>query len=258
VFPQTLFSIAGYNVNLYLLFYTLGGIPAIILGLRLARERAIPLMIVMDVCVIGGISALGAALLFYALTQSFLPTLPNVWGIPAIAGFLIAAIIYGARHPLRQANVLVPLDVAFAPLALYQAITRLGCFCAGCCHGKPVCVECQFPWAVTFADPSSASIYQGVPVYPTQLLLALGDLLIALMLLAIRNKPEFRGALIWVYLIGYGALRFSVEFTRGDVRAMVGDLYLSQVIGLALALIGALMLARRFALGMRAQVEVSS
>ena len=255
MFPQTLFSIAGYNVNLYILFYTLGVIPALILGLRLARERGIPLMSVIDVCIIGGISALGAALTFYALTQSFLPTLPNVWGIPAIAGFLIAAIIYGARHPRRQANVLVPLDIAFAPIALYQAITRLGCFCAGCCHGKPVCVECQFPWAVTFADPSSASIYQGVPVYPTQLLLALGDLMIALTLLAIRNKPEFRGALIWVYLIGYGVLRFSVEFTRGDVRAMVGDLYLSQVIGGALALVGAVMLARRLTFVPRVRVE---
>ncbi|MBI5651083.1 MAG: prolipoprotein diacylglyceryl transferase [Chloroflexi bacterium] len=258
MFPQTLFSIAGYNVNFYILFYILGLAPAIILGLWLARARGIPLMIVLDVCVLGGIGAIGAALAFYVLTQSFLPTLPNVWGIPAIAGFLIAAIIYGARHPLRQANVLVPLDVAFAPLALYQAITRLGCFCAGCCHGKPVCGECQFPWAITFSDPSSASIYQGVPVYPTQLFLALGDVLIALALLALRNKPEFRGALIWVYLIGYGALRFFVEFTRGDVRAMIGDLYLSQVIGLALALIGALMLARRFVFGTRAQLEVSS
>lgn len=252
--PQNLFYIAGYGVNLYLLCHILGVIPALLLGIYLLRERRAPLSIAFDVVVVGGVGALGAALLFSGLTRSFLPALPNVWGFPAIAGFLLTAIIYGARHPFRRArgvSVLVSLDAAFAPLALYQAITRLGCFSAGCCHGRPICPECHFPFAVTFSDPRSASIYQGVPLYPTQLMFALGDALIAFVLLALRHNPALRGALLWVYLCGFGLLRFSVEFLRGDVRAMVGDLYLSQVIGLALALIGATMLARRLLVASR-------
>jgi phosphatidylglycerol:prolipoprotein diacylglycerol transferase len=258
MFPQNLFYIAGYGVNLYLLCHILGVIPALVLAVWLLRERRAPLPIVFDVFIVGIVGALGAALLFFALTRSFLPTLPTLWGFPAIAGFLLAIILYGVRHPLRRArgvSVLVPLDVVFAPLALYQAITRLGCFSAGCCHGKPICPECHFPFAITFADSRSASIYQGIPLYPTQLMFALGDALIALVLLALRNKPALRGALIWIYLCGYGLLRFGVEFLRGDVRTMVGDLYLSQVIGLALALVGAGMLARRFAFAPRATSE---
>ena len=244
MWPDPIFTLFGYPINLYSLFYVSGAIPAYGLGMWLARERGIPPGRVLDATLVGGIGALAAVWAVNLATTHFQLQLPNLWGIPALAGAILAVTFYGWRNTLVKGNLWPALDVIFAPLALYDGISRIGCFTAGCCHGRPVCPECHFPWTVTFTNPHSASIYLGVPLYPTQLMLALGNFLLAAFLVAVRNHPLFRGALLWVYLIGYGGLRFGVEFYRGDVRTMVGDLYLSQVLGLLAALLGGVMLTR--------------
>ncbi len=47
-------------------------------------------------------------------------------------------------------------DTFALPLALALAVGRWGCFCNGCCYGRPS----DLPWAVAFAD--------GIPRHPTQ------------------------------------------------------------------------------------------
>ncbi len=64
---------------------------------------------------------------------------------------------------------------------------------------------------------------------PGQLYESLGCLLISLALLSLRQHPALRGALVWIYLIAYGLLRFAIEFFRGDARPMLGILSLNQI-----------------------------
>jgi phosphatidylglycerol:prolipoprotein diacylglycerol transferase len=56
-----------------------------------------------------------------------------------------------------------------------------------------------------------------MPVYPTQLMEAGGELLLFLFLLWMRGHKRFHGQLMAVWLMGYALLRTSIEFFRGDV-----------------------------------------
>jgi phosphatidylglycerol:prolipoprotein diacylglycerol transferase len=123
-------------------------------------------------------------------------------------------------------------DLFLAPAPLSQAIGRIGCLAAACCHGRPTdsWLGLYLPdhdgfWAVR---------------YPTQLLSAAADLLIFVALLglerAIRRGSTwarwlaFDGALTTVYFLLYSAKRFSVEFLRADTTLrLVGALTLTHL-----------------------------
>ena len=50
-----------------------------------------------------------------------------------LLGGSVTALVHARRHGYAAGPV---LDLAAWPLALGQAIGRLGCFAAGCCYGK--------------------------------------------------------------------------------------------------------------------------
>jgi phosphatidylglycerol:prolipoprotein diacylglycerol transferase len=138
---------------------------------------------------------------------------------------------------------LAPLATAdvFAPaIALGHAIGRLGCFCAGCCWG----LECHLPWAVTFRDPAANDITGvplNVPLHPTQLYESLAEFLIFGLLYWRIRKPHGKGAIIGLYLMLYGGVRFVVEFYRYHEQGNLwhNGLDTAQVISLALVALGA-------------------
>lgn len=104
-------------------------------------------------------------------------------------------------------------DHVFWMIPAWHVPGRLGCFLAGCCHGRPTDV----PWAVTFTDPSSmvARKWLGVPLHPTQLYESAVEGLIALVLYkGLEKKP---GTVTAGYFMLYGAARFVLERYRGDV-----------------------------------------
>lgn len=145
------------------------------------------------------------------------------------AAFFLAA-RRGGIPPLRAADLFAPA------LALGHAFGRVGCFLAGCCHGSPT----SCPVSVTFTDPAAEvnPLYLGVPLHPAQLYEAAGNLAIFLALhyglkrsLAGRLRP---GALLAAYAAMYSALRFSLEFLRGDDRGgLLLGLSPAQLISLA-------------------------
>lgn len=129
-----------------------------------------------------------------------------------------------------------------APLG--HAFGRLGCFLAGCCHGKPT----ELAWGVTFTDPRAMvpARWLGTPLHPTQLVEAAVDFAIAAALwpvLKANHRPG--GVVTGLYFIAYGALRFAVEPLRGDTLPGVGPLTVGQGLGLALMGAGAAALVAR-------------
>lgn len=100
---------------------------------------------------------------------------------------------------LRITDFIAPL----APLALGAG--RLGNFINAELWGRPATV----PWAVIFPNVDR------VPRHPSQLyeFLLEGVLLFAV-LWWYSSKPRARGAVSGLFLIGYGLLRFIVEYTR--------------------------------------------
>jgi len=126
------------------------------------------------------------------------------------AAFLLAARRRGVNAP-RAADLFAPA------LALAHAFGRLGCFLAGCCHGRPAG---GFPFAVVFDNPACevAPELLGVPVYPTQLFEAAGNLAIFALLNFALGKKLRPGSVVALYAALYSAQRFLIEFLRGDDR----------------------------------------
>lgn len=115
---------------------------------------------------------------------------------------------------------------------VWHAFGRLGCLLAGCCHGRPT----NLPWGIVFRDPASGVPPQwlGVPLHPTQLLEAAGDALIAVVLSRVFEREERPGLAAAAYFASYGALRFFVEFLRGDTVPLFAGLTAGQALGMAL------------------------
>lgn len=171
-----------------------------------------------------------------------------------LIGGILVAWWYVRRHHLpgwQTADVLAP------GVVIGQAIGRLGCFCAGCCWGAPA----QVPWAVTFTDVYAARAVGTPldnPVHPSQLYESLAAFLIFFFLLWLAPRKRFQGQVMLAYVGLYSAIRFGLEFFRGDPDRGTwfrGVLSTSQLIALVL-LIGVALLVPR--LSRTQKIETSS
>lgn len=135
----------------------------------------------------------------------------------AYFGGLLGAILGSYWYISRSSDLKfsVMADAAAPAIALGQAIGRLGCFGAGCDYGKPT----GRPWGVVFTSEyahQNVGVPLNVALHPTQLYEALGAFVLFLLLLGLHARRRFKGQVFAVYLMGYGLLRFTNEFFRGD------------------------------------------
>ena len=146
-------------------------------------------------------------------------------------GAIVATILFAHKRRLplwKLADVCAPL------VALGHAFGRLGCFFNGCCYGS----VCQLPWAVRFPDNH---LMHSAPVHPTQLYEVLGNLALFAALSAFSPRKRFDGQVWWWYVLAYGALRFAIEFVRGDYAVhYFGVFSIAHLIAAALMLIAAI------------------
>ncbi|NCB29636.1 MAG: hypothetical protein EOM63_07735 [Clostridia bacterium] len=86
---------------------------------------------------------------------------------------------------------------------------------------------------------SAATASASLPVLPSQLVEAGGNLVIFLILfLLYPSLHHKRGFISGLYLILYAILRFNVEYLRGDPRYAVGPFSISQTISIGMILLG--------------------
>ncbi len=133
-------------------------------------------------------------------------------------------------------------DILSAPAAIGLAIGRVGCFMTGCCYGKPT----HLPWAVQFPPGHET---HPLHVHPTQLYESLGLLVLIILLQWAYKHSKTPGLTACLFFVGYGILRFLIEYLRGDVVFWVAHvLTASQVfslVGIFLGLGLMLMLRRK-------------
>lgn len=157
----------------------------------------------------------------------------------------VVALIKKTKRPLGMyADIIGPI------LLIGQAIGRIGCFSAGCCHG----MVCNSFVGVRFPGGSPASFHQfqqgllessslqSLPVYPTQLFEA-GFNIIFFFILTKLIRPRLRkyGSTFSIYLIAAGTERFFLEFIRVNPKVLFG-LTIYQFSSLALILAGIIIL----------------
>jgi len=134
-----------------------------------------------------------------------------------IAG-IIAAFVLIRRYRLPALRT---LDVLVPSLSLGQAIGRLGCLAAGCCWGA----ECRLPWAIEYSNPVAAETLGTplhVPLHPFPVYAFLCNLGLYLVFAWMFRMQLKTGRVFGAYLVLYGAVRFLLEWTRGDaVRGFV-------------------------------------
>jgi phosphatidylglycerol:prolipoprotein diacylglycerol transferase len=106
-------------------------------------------------------------------------------------------------------------------VALAHGLGRVGCFFSGCCFG----VECNLPWAVLINNS-----YR----HPVQIYEAIA--LMGLSFIGYKCLEKRSAAInIKIYVGGYAAIRFILEFFRGDhLRGNFGFVSTSQMISLIL------------------------
>jgi phosphatidylglycerol:prolipoprotein diacylglycerol transferase len=154
-------------------------------------------------------------------------------------------------------------DVAGIAIAAGYAVGRTGCWAVGDDYGRPW----DGPLAVTFpngAPPTTAEVLRGmfsaslppglpadalVAVHPTQLYETAMGLAMFAVLWRLRAHRHAEGWLFGMYCVLAGAERFVVEFFRAKDDRFFGPFTSAQVIAVAVALVGVLVMQLRRAPG---------
>ena len=170
-------------------------------------------------------------------------------GLMFYGGFILASLVFALWCRRRHERPLALLDLFSTVIPLAHACGRLGCFCYGCCYG----LRSDSPLAVAFPARSpawheqlhagliAASAPRALPVLPTQLFEAAALLVLftALYFAYRRFSARLPGAVAGAYLVGYGVIRFALEYVRGDPRWAWAALSISQLISLGIITAGA-------------------
>jgi len=110
--------------------------------------------------------------------------------------------------------VLRYLDIGLLGIGTFLAFGRLGCYSVGCCHGRP------HRKGVLYGEDHVAAgftwYYKNVPLLPVQLIEAAYVFLIVVAGIVLLFRHLAPGTVLIVYTVIYGAMRFVLEFFRGD------------------------------------------
>ena len=157
----------------------------------------------------------------------------------------IAAVIVYTK--IRKLPVLKTIDVIAYAFALGIVFGRIGCLLNGCCWGD-VCSP-DLPWAVTFpklvdansminGSPAflhhlglglvSVSDSHSLPIHPTQIYSALGNLSIFFIINAFFKHRRREGEITLMFCALYSVMRFTVEIFRDDNPALFDGMTISQ------------------------------
>lgn len=233
-----LFSIGPLTLRTYGLFVAIGCITGIMIAIRLQKSAGLDSNSVLDMGFIIILSGLiGSRVLFIIIN------LPNyianpldifkIWeGGLVFSGGLVAVLIVILFYVKKHKYNIWTIGDLWAPAAsIGEGIGRLGCFCAGCCYGRPT----DLPWAVTFTDPKTIAI-QNIPLHPTQLYSFLSSMIIFAVLMFLHSKRKYEGQVFLWFLILHSTARLILERFRGDSRGAVfsDNLTMTQFIALVI------------------------
>lgn len=134
----------------------------------------------------------------------------------------------------RKIKVMEFVDFIIPAVPLGYMFGRIGNFLNGELFGRVT----QLSWEMYFTSASSYELR-----HPSQLYEAFFEgLVLFLILWPLRKKPMASGSMFYLYLIGYGLVRFLIEFVRepdAHIGFVLATLSMGQVLCLVMILFGA-------------------
>lgn len=223
---RTLFHIWGpFSIYTYGAFIALGCLIFYYLALRHPKRSAIitesDAVSLFSLSILVGV--IGARILYLISSYDSISSLQEVImvtnGGGSLLGTVIALLIFIPYYLKRKHIPILPLlDLVSIYAPLLQAISRLGCFFAGCCYGKPSSVL----WAVTYTDPDTLAPLNCL-LHPTQLYSALSLFAIFIFLNTWQSYVKKPGLLFCLYMILSNVSRFLIDFLRDDREFLNND-----------------------------------
>jgi phosphatidylglycerol:prolipoprotein diacylglycerol transferase len=141
----------------------------------------------------------------------------SMWG-----GLILAVAVGVTMSRLLSVDLVRLADSTMPGIGVGVALTRVGCFMAGCCYGR----ETDLPWGVTFPSGSNAHLHQLLgggllslqsaprPVHPTQLYEALAALAAVGFVLWLFNRRASEGAAFLACACWYSLVRLAIHPLR--------------------------------------------
>ena len=224
------------------------------LTLTLARRDGLPQETMANCYVVTALAAiLGSRVLYVVTNLDEFHSAADMFkvrlgGLVAYGGFLGGYLGSWGFLASKRIRLMPWADVAVPSLASGLMVTRIGCYLFGCDFGKRLSDTAPgwlktlgtFPhWAagtVQSGDGAPAfvrhmDVFKGtplaaeltrtnasLPVHPTQIYESLVGLSLLALLLWQRRSQKFRGQIFFLFVFGYGYLRFLVELLRDDVE----------------------------------------
>jgi len=243
----TLFHIMSFPVPSYGTMLALSFLVGIFFAMRLAKKRGLNPDVIADLGLYVIIAAIIGARAYYVMThfdefRGDLLSIVNpfheghigISGLVMYGGFIAAIITAAAYFTIKKLSPLTYLDVCSPSVGFGIALTRIGCFLNGCCHGAAA--KAGSLLSITYPDGSPAGYYQRVVgaygLQPSQFYESAGGIVIAtIILLAARSKKCFVGLQFYLLVTLYAVMRFFIEMTRVYTESeKVGPLTHNQVI----------------------------
>ena len=133
-------------------------------------------------------------------------------GTTFMGGVITASIIFLLINLLLKTSNLLAFNLLTPSLIIAHFFGRIGCFLGGCCYGT----HTETLFGVKYPEEAPASVHLGANMYshPTQLYESFS---LILLLIIVEKYTSFENK-IFIYLAGYGLLRFFIEFLRLDER----------------------------------------
>lgn len=239
------FSIGNFHVYWYGIIIAAGFLLALIYVSFSCKKMNIDINRLFDVVIVGLITGVIFARLFYVV---FYPG-DKYWKNPleifqihdgglAIYGGIIGAVVFGSlMAKLRKLKVTAVLDIAALGFLIGQCVGRWGNFINQEAFGSAT----ELPWGMH--SENTAAVVDG-NVHPCFLYESLLCLLgFVLLHFFTRRFRRYDGQTFLLYIVWYGACRFFIEGLRTDSLIIPGTgLRVSQVIAAACVVAGIILL----------------
>ena len=247
MFPHI--ELFGRELGLYSLMLLCGIFTASIYACRMAIRQKYDYNEIVIFLLLLSTGAIIASYLFYVLVNykniaylvkninqidsfnKMLSALRYIFGGSIFYGGLLGGLLTGHILIKKNSNNKKFVDIVAVNIPLFHFFGRIGCFLGGCCFGIPS----KIGFIYTNNPIAEAN---GITRFPVQLLEAVFNFLLFLLLNHFFKIVKFRNKLIYVYLLVYATGRFFIEFIRGDAyRGIWLFLSTSQIISVLIIMV---------------------